>query len=294
MKAKSILLTVPLTVSALTFLTLPADAVCWSWKPCADYQGCGYGALTESQAVLPPLPADGSVPPGSTTAPGGAPGATAAPGHRVSGTAEACQEASGDGDRSATTCAGGEAEAKTGSSAGTGRSASGPATCTTSGTRTCSGKSSIASGASTGPRPASGTSAAACAYASPGEGSTASAASTGPGSGTGSPATSSCAQTGTRSGGSAGNRAGHDADDAGYGDHAGDPNRGERTRRPRAPHRRQQIGRDEPLRRRLACVGYRQRVGIVATLKIERLRFGLEAVDTQQLTGAQADANAQA
>jgi hypothetical protein len=64
MKAKSILLTVPLTVSALTFLTLPADAVCWSWKPCADYQGCGYGALTESQAVLPPLPADGSVPPG--------------------------------------------------------------------------------------------------------------------------------------------------------------------------------------------------------------------------------------
>ena len=135
MKAKSILLTVPLTVSALTFLTLPADAVCWSWKPCADYQGCGYGALTESQAVLPPLPADGSVPPGSTTAPGGAPGATAAPGHRVSGTAEACQEASGDGDRSATTCAGGEAEAKTGSSAGTGRSASGPTTSTTSGTR---------------------------------------------------------------------------------------------------------------------------------------------------------------
>ena len=175
MKAKSILLTVPLTVSALTFLTLPADAVCWSWKPCADQQGYGYGAPTESQAVLPPLPADGSVPPGSTAAPGGAPGATAAPGHRVSGTAEACQEASGDGDRSATTCAGGEAEAKTGSSAGTGRSASGPTTCTTSGTRTCSGKSSIASGASTGPRPASGTSAAACAYASPGEGSTASA-----------------------------------------------------------------------------------------------------------------------
>ena len=70
MKAKSVLLTVPLAVSALTFLTLPANAVCWSWKPCADLQGYGYGAPTESQAVLPPLPADGSVPPGSTAAPG--------------------------------------------------------------------------------------------------------------------------------------------------------------------------------------------------------------------------------
>ena len=46
MKAKSILLTVPLTVSALTFLTLPANAVCWSWKPCADLQGYGYGGTT--------------------------------------------------------------------------------------------------------------------------------------------------------------------------------------------------------------------------------------------------------
>jgi hypothetical protein len=74
-KAKSVLLTVPLAVSALTFLTLPANAVCWSWKPCADYQGYGYGAPTESQSVLPPLPPDGSVPPGTAAAPGAAPGA---------------------------------------------------------------------------------------------------------------------------------------------------------------------------------------------------------------------------
>lgn len=45
MKAKSLLLTVPLAVSALLSLSLPANAVCWSWKPCADYQGgYGYGA----------------------------------------------------------------------------------------------------------------------------------------------------------------------------------------------------------------------------------------------------------
>src|SRR4026209_1277080 len=80
MKAKSVLLTVPLAMSALTFLTLPANAVRWSWKPRADLQGYGYGGTAESQAVLPPLPADGSAPPGSTAAPGGAPGATAAPG----------------------------------------------------------------------------------------------------------------------------------------------------------------------------------------------------------------------
>jgi hypothetical protein len=56
-KAKSLLLIVPLAVSTLTFLTLPANAVCWFWKPCADYQGYGYGGPTESQTVLPPLPA---------------------------------------------------------------------------------------------------------------------------------------------------------------------------------------------------------------------------------------------
>ena len=58
MKAKSFLLTVPLAVSALLSLSLPANAVCWSWKPCADYRGdLGYGAPpTESQSGLPPLP----------------------------------------------------------------------------------------------------------------------------------------------------------------------------------------------------------------------------------------------
>ena len=66
MKAKSLLLTVPLAVSALLSLSLPANAVCWSWKPCADYQGgYGYGAPpTESQSLLPPLPPGGAPPPG--------------------------------------------------------------------------------------------------------------------------------------------------------------------------------------------------------------------------------------
>jgi len=78
MKAKSLLLTVPLAVSALLSLSLPANAVCWSWKPCADYQGgYGYGAPpTESQSFLPPLPPGGAPPPGSQT---GQQGATAAP-----------------------------------------------------------------------------------------------------------------------------------------------------------------------------------------------------------------------
>ena len=39
------------------------------------------------------------------------------------------------------------------------------------------------------------------------------------------------------------------------------------------------------LRRRLACVGYRHRLGVVATLEMERLRLGLDAVDMNQLTG---------
>ena len=78
MKAKSLLLTVPLAVSALLSLSLPANAVCWSWKPCADYQGgYGYGAPpTESQSLLPPLPPGGAPPPGFQT---GQQGATAAP-----------------------------------------------------------------------------------------------------------------------------------------------------------------------------------------------------------------------
>jgi outer membrane biosynthesis protein TonB len=78
MKAKSLLLTVPLAVSALLLLSLPANAVCWSWKPCADYRGdFGYGAPpTESQSVLPPLAPGSAPPPGSQT---GQQGATAAP-----------------------------------------------------------------------------------------------------------------------------------------------------------------------------------------------------------------------
>ena len=178
MKAKSVLLTVPLAMSALTFLTLPANAVCWSWKPCADLQGYGYGAPTESQAVLPPLPADGSVPPGSTAAPGGAPGATAAPGpagapeqlkpaKKPAATATAAPQLHGaEQSRSLL-----QLRRKGSAAAG------------------CSAKSGTASRASTGPGPGSGTcgtSAGACAYASPGEGGAASAASTSPGSGPGS------------------------------------------------------------------------------------------------------------
>jgi hypothetical protein len=61
MKAKSLLLTVPLAVSALLSLSLPANAVCWSWKPCADYQGgYGYGAPpTESQFLVAAFAAGG-------------------------------------------------------------------------------------------------------------------------------------------------------------------------------------------------------------------------------------------
>ena len=44
MTARSFLLTVPLAVSAWVFLTLPANAVCWAWQPCANQQGYGYGA----------------------------------------------------------------------------------------------------------------------------------------------------------------------------------------------------------------------------------------------------------
>jgi outer membrane biosynthesis protein TonB len=76
MKAKSLLLTVPLAVSALLSLSLPANAVCWSWKPCADYQGgYGYGAPpTESQSVLPPLAPGSAPPPGSQAGQQGATG----------------------------------------------------------------------------------------------------------------------------------------------------------------------------------------------------------------------------
>jgi hypothetical protein len=52
MNAKSLLLTGPLAVSALLSLSLPANAVCWSWKPCADYQGgFGYGCAADGVSV---------------------------------------------------------------------------------------------------------------------------------------------------------------------------------------------------------------------------------------------------
>ena len=86
-EAKSLLLTVPLAVSALLSLSLQANAVCWSWKPCADYQGgYGYGAPpTESQSVLPPLPPGNAPPPGSQT---GQQAATAAPAPAGAGKSE--------------------------------------------------------------------------------------------------------------------------------------------------------------------------------------------------------------
>jgi hypothetical protein len=76
MNTKSLLLTIPLAVSVLGFLSVPANAVCWAWQPCADTQGYGASGLTESQAVLPELPPDlpelppdGTLPPGATSAP---------------------------------------------------------------------------------------------------------------------------------------------------------------------------------------------------------------------------------
>ena len=244
MKAKSFLLTVPLAVSALMFLTFPANAVCWSWKPCADLQGYGYGAPTESQSVLPPLPQGGSVPPGSAAAP--APGATAAPGPAGSPEKLTPAEARGDGDRPASSRTG-AGKAKAGTSAGTGK---GGATSGRTGTCACSspGQASRAS-ARIGSRAgsgeghaAAGTDAAASTHAGadarPGEGGAATCASsrsgsaTCTGSGPGSPTTGTGAQT--RSGLSAWYGAGHDAYGARHGDHAGDPGIG--TARGHAPH----------------------------------------------------------
>jgi hypothetical protein len=98
MKAKSILLTVPLAVSALTVLTLPANAVCWSWKPCADMQGYGYGYGVQTEFAVRVAAAAagrlGATRNGSRTgfSPGGHGSA------RGSGEAEACRQAFGDGD----------------------------------------------------------------------------------------------------------------------------------------------------------------------------------------------------
>jgi hypothetical protein len=52
-------------VSTLTFMSLPADAVCGSWQPYGDRQGYGYEPARKSQSVLPPQPQDDFMPLGS-------------------------------------------------------------------------------------------------------------------------------------------------------------------------------------------------------------------------------------
>ena len=229
MKAKSVLLTVPLAVSALTFLTLPANAVCWSWKPCADQQGYGYGGTTESQAVLPPFRQTAVCLRARRRSGPSARGHGGARSSRVAGTAETCQEAGRDGDRGATTCIGGEAKAEACSSAGANGSATSAAGC--------SGESGTASGASTGPGPGSGTcgtSAGACAYASPGEGGAASAADPQPvpaqAQAAPPPQPAPAPKPAPAQAAAPGIGAGHDADGARHGDHAGDPRIGESGR----------------------------------------------------------------
>ena len=230
MKAKSVLLTVPLAVSALTFLTLPANAVCWSWKPCADYQGYGYGAPTESQAVLPPLPADGSVPPGRRPL-RAAPGATAAPG--PAGAPEQLKPAkkpAATATAGASTGTGGKPKAAP-APAQAKRSAGPPAPAQVDKRhrlprqrrsrpkRRLSPRQHLCLPRRRRRRPAAGS-------------------ATGTGSGPGSRhATGSCAQTRTRSGRSAGYGTGHDADGARHGDHAGDPRIGDGCSRTSARNR---------------------------------------------------------
>ena len=242
MKAKSILLTVPLAVSALTFLTLPANAVCWSWQPCADQPRYGYAAPTESQAVLPPLPADGKVPPGSTATEGEASGATAAPAaptakpkpaKKPAATATAApQPAPAAKPKSAPAPAQAAApppaapvpaQAKVAPPPACAGPASGASACA------CAGHSAQ----KPSPQPRTGCPSqrradrasrrkpAAPAYACA---SQLRNRSTGT-SGSGSPATTSgsCTQRATCSGGSARVCTGHDADGARHGDHAGDP-----------------------------------------------------------------------
>ena len=79
MKAKNLLLAVPLAISVVILASRPAEAVCWAWKPCANgdagYGGPIYGGgpIKESESPLPPLPKGGAAAPGTT----GAPAATA-------------------------------------------------------------------------------------------------------------------------------------------------------------------------------------------------------------------------
>ena len=79
MNTRSLLLTVPVTISMLTVAPLSAEAACWVWKPCAN--GYGAGGLTNprpycrhcrrmgrcrraprgaTQKVLAPYPPDGT------------------------------------------------------------------------------------------------------------------------------------------------------------------------------------------------------------------------------------------
>jgi hypothetical protein len=60
MNMRSLLLTVPVTISMLAVAPLSAEAACWIWKPCANNYDAG--GPTESQSVLPPMPPEGSVP----------------------------------------------------------------------------------------------------------------------------------------------------------------------------------------------------------------------------------------
>src|SRR5437773_2750552 len=75
MKAKTLLLAVPLAISVMILASRPAEAVCWVWKPCANndvgYGGPVYGGpVKESESPLPPLPKGGAAAPGTTAAPG--------------------------------------------------------------------------------------------------------------------------------------------------------------------------------------------------------------------------------
>ena len=242
MKAKSVLLTVPLAVSALTFLTLPANAVCWSWKPCADQprlrlrstdgipgraatvagrRQCASGLDCRSRAKrrrhraqpgrrqqLKPAKKPAAT---ATAAPQPAPAAKPKPAPAPAQAAAPPPAAPAPAQAKA---------APPPAPAPVQQAAPQPAPAPVPGESHAAART--------------GTSASTCAC--PGESSAASAAS----SATGTAlrlrqprhrTSGSCTQTATRSGGSAGYCAGHDADGARHGDHAGDPRIGERSRR---------------------------------------------------------------
>lgn len=45
-----------LAISTLTFMSLPAGAICWTWRTGSDLQGSGYEASTKSRGVLAASP----------------------------------------------------------------------------------------------------------------------------------------------------------------------------------------------------------------------------------------------